>query len=79
MSTRFGGGICQDSTCSCITEFLLVLDTAFMLADYLKNSGESTLNLDDIPENETHRVLKGMQRRNHFQRQVDLLKNIVRD
>lgn len=148
ISTCFGGGMRQGSTCGCITASLLVLGMAFgfydsqdreqeiygnqkteefmrrfaeqmdglthcrdilgkdisnpeemaqireeglilqkcprainfsieileeMLADYLKNSGESTLNLDDIPENETHRVLKGIQRRNRFQRNVSNL------
>ncbi len=41
-----------------------------MLADYLKNIAESSIHLEDIPENELHRTLKGIGKRNRFRRNV---------
>ncbi len=148
ISTCFGGGMRQGSTCGCITASLLVLGMAFgfydsldrelevygnrkteefirlfteqmdgvihcrdilgkdiskpeemaeirreglilkkcpralnisieilerMLADYLKDIKESNINLEDIPENEMHRVLKGISKRNRFRRNVNNL------
>ena len=44
-----------------------------MLADYLKNIKETSIELKDIPENEMHRVLRGISKRNYFQRNVSEL------
>ena len=44
-----------------------------MLADYLKNIKETSIELKDIPENEIHRVLRGISKRNYFQRNVSEL------
>ncbi|MDE7327430.1 MAG: EAL domain-containing protein [Lachnospiraceae bacterium] len=45
-----------------------------MLADHQKNIGETSFDPKDIPENEMHRVLRGISKRNRFQRNVsDLL------
>ena len=44
-----------------------------MLADYLKNIKETSIELRDIPENEMHRVLRGISKRNYFQRNVSEL------
>ena len=44
-----------------------------MIADYLKNIKETSIELKDIPENEMHRVLRGISKRNYFQRNVSEL------
>ncbi len=44
-----------------------------MLAGYLKNIKETSIELKDIPENEMHRVLRGISKRNYFQRNVSEL------
>ena len=44
-----------------------------MLKDYTKNFKESTFHLEDIPENEMHRVLEGIRRRSRFYRNVNNL------
>lgn len=44
-----------------------------MLADYLKNIKETSIELKDIPENEMHRVLRGISKLNYFQRNVSEL------
>ena len=44
-----------------------------MLAGYLKNIKETSIEVKDIPENEMHRVLRGISKRNYFQRNVSEL------
>ena len=44
-----------------------------MLKDYTKDFKESKFDLEDIPENEMHRVLEGISRRKRFYRNVNNL------
>lgn len=44
-----------------------------MLAEYLKDVKESSINLEDIPENEMESILKSRRKRNRFQRNVNNL------
>ncbi len=44
-----------------------------MLTEYLKNAAESSIDLDDIPENEMQRVFKGIRKLNRFRRNVNNL------